>query len=70
MTNDDRAAATPPEAVKGPDSVKGNAAKRRRSDAARAANEPQIGHALRSVYDQTVSEAIPDDLLALLGRLD
>ena len=64
MTNDDRAVAKPPEAVNG------KAAKRRRSDTGRTKNEPQIGDALRSVYDRTVGEAIPDDLLALLGRLD
>lgn len=36
----------------------------------KAGDEPHIGKALRSVYDETVSEAIPSDLLDLLGRLD
>lgn len=42
---------------------------RRFSDHNREA-EPQIGRALRSVYDQTVGEAIPKEMLELLGRLD
>ncbi|MBD8620291.1 MULTISPECIES: NepR family anti-sigma factor [unclassified Sphingomonas] len=29
-----------------------------------------MGSALRSVYQKTVDEAIPDDLLDLLGKLD
>ena len=29
-----------------------------------------MGAALRSVYQQTVDEHVPDDLLALLGKLD
>ena len=29
-----------------------------------------MGAALRSVYQRTVDEAIPDDLLDLLGKLD
>lgn len=32
-------------------------------------DEPQIGRALRSVYDQTVGEAIPPEMLELLGKL-
>lgn len=43
---------------------------RRRSDARLREIEPQIGRALKSVYDQTVDEAVPSDLLDLLGRLD
>lgn len=46
--------------------------KRRLADRPRgpgAGSEPQIGRALRSVYDQTVGEAIPDEMLELLGRL-
>lgn len=30
----------------------------------------QMGSALRSVYQRTVEEAIPEDLLDLLGKLD
>ena len=29
-----------------------------------------MGEALRSVYQKTVEEAVPDDLLSLLGKLD
>lgn len=29
-----------------------------------------MGDALRSVYDRTVKEAVPDDLLDLLSKLD
>ncbi|HST37764.1 MAG TPA: NepR family anti-sigma factor [Allosphingosinicella sp.] len=29
-----------------------------------------VGNALKSVYDRTLNEAIPPDLLDLLGKLD
>jgi hypothetical protein len=29
-----------------------------------------LGDALRQAYDETVGEAVPDDLLALLKKLD
>ena len=29
-----------------------------------------MGASLRSVYQRTVDEAVPDDLMALLGKLD
>ncbi len=45
------------------------AAKRRRSDTANADAQPHIGKALKSVYDRTVDEAIPSEMLDLLGRL-
>ncbi len=32
--------------------------------------DQQMGSALRSVYQKTVDEVIPDDLLDLLGKLD
>jgi hypothetical protein len=32
--------------------------------------DQQMGSALRSVYQKTVDEAVPDDLLELLGKLD
>ena len=32
--------------------------------------DQQMGSALRSVYQKTVDETIPDDLLELLGKLD
>jgi len=30
---------------------------------------PEFGHALRSVYQQTVDESIPPEMLDLLGKL-
>jgi hypothetical protein len=53
----------------------GQAAKRRGTDAkpAEKTNRKQrstdIGRALRSVYDDTVREDVPDDFLDLLGKL-
>lgn len=35
----------------------------------RRADSPEVGSALRSVYQQTVDESIPPDLLDLLGKL-
>lgn len=35
-----------------------------------AAQEKQIGDALRAVYHEAVQEEIPDDLLDLLRKLD
>ncbi len=37
---------------------------------AKVQKDQQMGSALRSVYQKTVDEAIPDDLLDLLGKLD
>lgn len=39
---------------------------------ARSANraDRDMGAALRSVYQRTVDEAVPDDLMSLLGKLD
>ncbi|MDB5696737.1 MAG: hypothetical protein JWN21_2280 [Sphingomonas bacterium] len=34
------------------------------------ADEPQMGLALRSVYQRTVEEAVPDEMLDLLSKLD
>ena len=33
-------------------------------------SEPQMGQALRSVYQKTVEEAVPDEFLDLLSKLD
>ena len=33
-------------------------------------DSPELGNALRSVYQQTIDETIPPDLLDLLGKLD
>jgi hypothetical protein len=38
-------------------------ARKKRSDS------PELGRALRSAYQETVEERIPDDLLDLLGKL-
>jgi hypothetical protein len=35
----------------------------------REQRERAMGRALRSVYDEAVQEAVPDDLLDLLGKL-
>lgn len=34
------------------------------------APKTEIGNALRSVYQRTVNEAVPTDLMDLLGKLD
>ena len=41
--------------------------RRRKGDNARDAN---VGAALRSVYSQTVDEAVPNEFLDLLSKLD
>lgn len=33
-------------------------------------NQGDVGRVLRSVYDTTLNETIPDDFLDLLGKLD
>ena len=33
-------------------------------------NQGDVGRVLRSVYDRTLNEDIPDDFLDLLGKLD
>jgi len=43
-------------------------AKRSRPDA--PLGDANVGQALRSAYQRTVNEDIPDDLLDLLGKLD
>lgn len=43
--------------------------KRRGSDRNGRKLEPQIGRALRSVYDDTVGEQIPPEMLDLLDKL-
>ncbi len=32
-------------------------------------NTPEVGHALRSAYQQTINEDIPPEMLDLLGKL-
>lgn len=65
LNNDDRGEL---QSGASPDGMKVKA-KRRRSDSQLLDAEPQIGRALRSVYDQTVGEAIPAEMLDLLGKL-
>ncbi len=38
--------------------------------AAAQSKNRDMGAALRSVYQKTVEESVPDDLLSLLGKLD
>ncbi len=40
-----------------------------RKKRATASEQPAVGKALRSVYDETLQEEIPADLLDLLGKL-
>ena len=49
------------------DSAASKPAKRRKSDGVRDAS---VGAALRSVYSQTVDEAVPNEFLDLLSKLD
>lgn len=65
LTKDDQAVQLPQD-----NATRSRSAKRRRADAVGAGVEPHIGRALRSVYDETVSEAIPAGMLDLLGKLD
>ena len=43
--------------------------KPKKGTAAQSKNR-DMGSALRSVYQKTVEEAVPDDLMSLLGKLD
>ncbi|WP_177171616.1 NepR family anti-sigma factor [Sphingomonas palmae] len=43
--------------------------KPKKSTAAQSKNR-DMGSALRSVYQKTVEETVPDDLMSLLGKLD
>ena len=53
-----------------PDTARAGRVGKRRADRDARKIEPQIGRALRSVYDETVGEAIPPEMLELLGKLD
>ena len=50
----------------------GKAAAKPRRNAATAvqSKDRDMGSALRSVWQKTVDESVPDDMLALLGKLD
>jgi len=43
--------------------------KRKTAEAAKQDRKKDMGAALRSVYEKTVSEKIPDEMLDLLGKL-
>ena len=51
----------------------GDSGRSKNSDAsvrgARKARSSDLGRALRSVYDDTLRESVPDDFLNLLGKL-
>ncbi len=42
----------------------------RKSAKPRNAGTPEVGHALRTIYQRTLEANIPPDLLYLLGKLD
>lgn len=42
----------------------------RTGDAAGKDGQGNVGDALRSIYQQTIEENVPDEMLDLLGRLD
>ena len=43
--------------------------KRRASRSAAKGKDGNVGSALRSVYQQTVNEDVPDEMMQLLGKL-
>ena len=53
--------APPPERSSKPPASNGKSRKQRSGD---------LGRALRSIYDDTLREAVPDDFLDLIGKLD
>ena len=54
--------------VKGPDSKSKQPGPDTAPRKKRARND--VGRALRSVYDETLREEVPDDFMDLLGKLD
>jgi len=42
----------------------------RKKGATRPAKDRDMGSALRSIYQKTIEEDIPDEMLTLLGKLD
>ncbi|WP_235532942.1 NepR family anti-sigma factor [Sphingomonas sp. Leaf412] len=46
------------------------ASEKPKKGAAAQSKNRDMGSALRSVYNNTVEETVPDDLLSLLGKLD
>ena len=41
----------------------------KRGGKTKKADSPEVGQALRSIYDRTVGETIPPEMLDLLGKL-
>lgn len=54
----------------GKDEKPAGAKKSDRRPGAPRKNQGDVGRVLRSVYDTTLNEDIPDDFLDLLGKLD
>ncbi len=54
----------------GQDNNKKAPAGKRRSDKGGDAPDRDVGTALRSVYEETVQEQVPDEFLDLLGKLN
>jgi len=48
----------------------GKTSKSRRAFKNGRPSETGVGNALRTIYDQTVKEAVPQEMLDLLGKLD
>jgi hypothetical protein len=42
---------------------------RKKGSRQKNASSPEVGHALRNIYQHTIDEEIPADLLDLLGKL-
>ncbi len=61
-----QASAVKPDTTVKSDTVKPNTAK---PDKKTSDGDQRMGSALRSVYQKTVDEAVPDEMLALLGKL-
>ncbi|RJF90549.1 hypothetical protein D3876_09985 [Sphingomonas cavernae] len=55
--------------VKKSDPSSAGARKEKRAGSTRPANSRDVGQALRSVYQKTVDEAVPSEMLDLLGKL-
>ncbi len=47
-----------------------NAQEQPKKGTAAQSKNRDMGSALRSVYQKTVDETVPDDILSLLGKLD
>lgn len=66
---DERLSATDKAGSRRVDESEDASAKPAKSGKKRGAAPADLGRALRSVYDETVREDVPDDFLDLLGKL-